>query len=335
MGTIVYQISGDQNPYTVQLLPGFFLVQVNVPGVYQITDVPNGDYTLRITDKNGCINDLPVSISDYASTTTTEVTTTTTTVIEVVPCNMFMFVNNGTVYAKEYEITLSSNTGFVALSFSVSSVPVRFVLEYDGVPVIDTGYHGSSDYQELLDLTLIILGEATSVIDTNTEYGLSFIKTTATESAILHVYAPLNNASGTFSVSCVDSTYEQTFEGEFDDHLCILSNTTTTTTTTEIPVTTTTTTEACIGTEERDFIINLTSRTVIRNFICRFAELPVGFVDVYRMTESSPGVWEKTPVAYTYNEEEWLTVYGFEIQIDNSEDLSGVIVEYEYEQQTR
>lgn len=334
MGSIVYQITGDQNPYTVQLLPGYPVVVVNAPGTYQISDVPNGDYTLQIIDKNGCANDLPVTVSDYVTTTTTEVATTTTTVVtvQVVPCNMLMFIANGAVYHKEYEITLSSDTGFVALSFSVSSIPVRFVLEYDGSDVIDAGYHGSALYQEVLDAALILLGEPTATIDTNTEYGLSFIKTTATESATLHVYAPISNASGTFSVSCVDPTYDETFEGVFDEHLCILSNTTTTTI---IEVTTTTTTAECIGTEERDFIINLSSRTVTRNFICRFEELPVGFVDVYRMTESSPGVWERTPVTYTYNEENWLTAYGFEVQIDDSEDLTGVVVEYEYEQQTR
>ena len=336
MGAIVYQITGDQNPYMVQLLPGFPAVVVNMPGIYQITDVPNGNYTLKITDKNGCVNEIPVSGSEYTTTTTTEISTTTTTIIvQVVPCNMVMFVDNAGFYKRDYEITLSSDFGFVALNFSVGSVPARFVLNYDGVDVIDSGYHGNSSYQASLTAALALLGESDAIIDTNTEYGLSFIKTTDSEFAILSVYSPLNNASGTFSVSCVDSSYNTTFEGVFDEHLCILSNTTTTTTTTTTEVTTTTTTLQCIGTEERDFITNLASKTVIRNFICRFEEIPVGFVDVYRMTETSPDVWVKTPVAYTYNEEDWLTVYGFEIQIDDSEDLSGVIVEYEFEEQTR
>ena len=332
MGTIVYQITGDQNPYTVQLLPGFPLLFVSEPGVYQITDVPNGDYTLRITDKNGCINNLSVTVSDYTTTTTTEVETTTTTFTQVIPCNMVMFVNNGSVFRKDYEITLNTDTGAVALHFSVPSIPVRFVLNYDGVDVIDSGYHGASTYQELLDAALILLGEPVAVIDTNTEYGISFIKTTASETAVLSVYTPLGSAVGTFSVLCVDPTYDETFEGVFDEHLCILSNTTTTTI---VEVTTTTTTQDCVGTEERDYITDLVSRTVSRSFVCRFVEPPVGFVDVYRMTETSPGVWEKVAVIYTYNGVDWLTVYGFELQIDDSEYLSGVIVEYEFEEQTR
>lgn len=333
MGAIVYQITGDQNPYMVQLLPGFPAVVVNMPGTYQITDVPNGNYTLRITDKNGCVNEIPVSVSEYTTTTTTtEISTTTTTIIvQVVPCNMVLFVDNAGFYKRDYEITLSSDLGFVALNFSVGSIPVRFVLNYDGADVIDSGYHGSSSYQAALTAALALLGEPDAVIDTNTEYGLSFIKATTSEFAILSVYSPLNNATGTFSVSCVDSSYNTTFEGVFDEHLCILSNTTTTTTT---EVTTTTTTLQCIGIEERDFITNLASRTVTRDFICRFEEIPVGMVSVYRYVVIDEGV-VKQDVLHYFNADTWLTIYGFELTIDDSEDLSGVIVEYEFEKQTR
>lgn len=333
MGAIVYQITGDQNPYMVQLLPGFPVVVVNMPGTYQITDVPNGNYTLRITDKNGCVNEIPVSVSEYTTTTTTtEISTTTTTIIiQIVPCNMVLFVDNAGFYKRDYEITLSSDLGFVALNFSVGSVPIRFVLNYDGADVTDSGYHGNGSYQAALTAALALLGEPDAVIDTNTEYGLSFIKTTTSEFAILSVYSPLNNASGAFSVSCVDSSYNTTFEGVFDEHLCILSNTTTTTTT---EITTTTTTLQCIGIEERDFITNLASRTVVRDFICRFEEIPVGTVDVYRFVVTDEGTI-KQDVLYYYDEETWLTIYGFELFIDDSEDLDGVIIEYEFERQTR
>ena len=43
----------------------------------------------------------------------------------------------------------------------------------------------------------------------------------------------------------------------------------------------------------------------------------------------------KQDVLYYYDEETWLTIYGFELFIDDSEDLDGVIIEYEFEKQTR
>lgn len=144
----------------------------------------NGNYTLKITDKNGCVNEIPVSVSEYTTTTTTEISTTTTTIIvQVVPCNMVMFDNAG-FYKRDYEITLSSDLGFVALNFSVGSVPARFVLNYDGVDVIDSGYHGNSSYQAALTAALTLLGESDAINYANTEYGLSFIKTTTSEFAI-------------------------------------------------------------------------------------------------------------------------------------------------------
>lgn len=91
-----------------------------------------------------------------------------------------------------------------------------------------------------------------------------------------------------------------------------LSNTTTTTTT---QVTTTTTTLPCIGTEERDFITDLADRYVIRNFICQFAELPVGMVSVYRMVAIDEGV-VKQDVLHYFDADTWLTIYGFELTIE-------------------
>lgn len=76
-------------------------------------------------------------------------------------------------------------------------------------------------------------------------------------------------------------------------------------------------------------VTDLSSRTVAVVFSSPFKIKPFGWVEVYRMT-SKNGMWRKVNVLYQHNTEDWLDTAGFELVIDATESLTGVILEYYY-----
>jgi hypothetical protein len=83
------------------------------------------------------------------STTTTAPpfsTSTTTTTIAAISCGTSSTFTGGESYPTQQFVTLGSDTGTVVLNYNGQSVPDRFIVEWNGSVVIDTGYAGSSLY---------------------------------------------------------------------------------------------------------------------------------------------------------------------------------------------
>ena len=92
----------------------------------------------------------------------------------------------------EYPISLGPTYGLVTLTYDAYSIPDRFVVNYDGVDVIDTGYRGSSGFC----VTPVGPGSGTA----------TFMKTSLTETALLRVYAPCGSTGWEATLGCPDAS---------------------------------------------------------------------------------------------------------------------------------
>ena len=73
----------------------------------------------------------------------------------------------------------------------------------------------------------------------------------------------------------------------------------------------------------------ITDKNVEITFGKSFIGEPNGWFEVYRMVSQSGG-YTKQPVLCTHDNEEWLTNEGFQLRIAAHEDLTGVILKYNY-----
>lgn len=122
--------------------------------------------------------------------------------IPSISCGVQSNYRGGQAYPQTDIITLGSNTGTVTLSFGAISIPDKFIVEFDGVEVINTGYRGASYNQIPLDNSLIALGEPTELIVGPGSGTATFQKTTATTTATVKVYAPMAGTGWSYILSC-------------------------------------------------------------------------------------------------------------------------------------
>lgn len=95
-----------------------------------------------------------------------------------------------------YTIQINNGLGPISLNYNTFSIPDRFVVEFDGVIVIDTGYVGDASYNG--DLTALSLPTVTGP----GKGKATFLKTTGTETLTVTVYAPLAGTVWEFEVQC-------------------------------------------------------------------------------------------------------------------------------------
>jgi hypothetical protein len=120
----------------------------------------------------------------------------------VIPCAQATGYQGLQAYPDTQVIELGTATGVVTLDFNAFSIPDRFTIEFDGSLVVDTGYRGDTDYQGDLNTALANLGAAAATIVSPGNGTVTFNKLTATTTATLRVYAPLENTQWNATVSC-------------------------------------------------------------------------------------------------------------------------------------
>lgn len=174
-------------------------------------------------------------IDDPSITTTTTtiapiVTTTTTTAevpVGIITCGE-TWHTGGEAYPYLYiVIGLGTGIGWVDFSIDTKDIPDKFIVEFNGLEVINTGYRGNVSLQSELNAALAAHGDSPEVIQTLEDNHFYFYKTGSTQNAIVKVYAPMPETQWEFRFRCPDGA---------------------TTTTTTTPVTTTTTTVAATTT---------------------------------------------------------------------------------------
>jgi len=122
--------------------------------------------------------------------------------VPTIACGAGSSYSGGEAYPTIQAVTLGSDTGVVTLDFDAFGIPDKFVVKFDGVIVIDTGYRGQPQYQNQLNNALIALGEPTEVISGGPSGSLTFNKTTATTTATVEVYAPISGTGWNFNLGC-------------------------------------------------------------------------------------------------------------------------------------
>jgi hypothetical protein len=185
-------------------------------------------------------NYICAKIDNGQTTTTTEppATTTTTTDIPVyeVSCGTDVHTGGQTFPTVYIVIGMGAGTGYVTLTYDTIEIPDRFVVEMNGLDVIDTGYRGDTNLQTILNAALASYGESPSAIIAGGSGTATFYKSSSSTLAIVKVWAPIPESKWSFSLSCPDDTITTT-----------TTEAGTTTTSTEA-VTTTTTTPAATTT---------------------------------------------------------------------------------------
>jgi len=120
----------------------------------------------------------------------------------VVSCGNVTGYSGGEAFPDVQVIDLGSATGVVTLTFDAFTVVDKFILEFDGVEVINTGYRGSTGYQGSLNSFLASQGLPAETITAPGNGTAVFTKSTATTTATLKVFAPFPSTYWTVTVSC-------------------------------------------------------------------------------------------------------------------------------------
>jgi uncharacterized protein (TIGR02145 family) len=214
-----------------------------------------------------CFDAPPIRVTTTTTTTpcpttTSTSTTTTTTTIKVIDCGESSEFTEGVSYPTTQSITLGSVIGTVVLDYDTQGIPDRFIVEWNGNVVIDTGYRGSNAYDfggpsrtsfnsyltgKIDPITLITYPNFTNYpLDgyprvLSPESGTAFfVKNLPTStSATVKVYSPTPSKVWLYTLFCPATTTTST------------SSTTTTTSST----TTTTTTIPCVNCVEASVTI--------------------------------------------------------------------------------
>lgn len=119
-----------------------------------------------------------------------------------IACGVATSYSGGESFPTTQVITLGSSTGTVTLTFDGLSVPDKFIVMFDGVEVINTGYRGSTSEQANLDAALAARGLPSETITSPGNGSASFVKSTTTTTATVYVYAPISGTAWNFNLGC-------------------------------------------------------------------------------------------------------------------------------------
>ena len=108
----------------------------------------------------------------------------------------------GYAYPDVRNVDLGTGTGTVELSYAALGEPDKFIVEFDGVEVINTGYRGNSSQQGDLNAALANLGQPAETIQGVGTGTASFTKSTATTTATVKVFAPITNSTWQYTLGC-------------------------------------------------------------------------------------------------------------------------------------
>lgn len=131
--------------------------------------------------------------SDFQITTKEETT---------IACGVESSYSGGESFPTEISVILGSDLGTVTLNFNAIGVPDKFIVMFDGVEVINTGYRGDAGQQATLDAALAARGLPPETIAGGATGTASFVKSTATVTATVLVYAPISGTAWDFNLSC-------------------------------------------------------------------------------------------------------------------------------------
>ena len=185
---------------TLTLSPTNTLTPTNTPTHSQ---TPTNTPTTSQTPTNTPTPQVSVTPT-RTSTVTPTVEQTKTPTITPTPtttpnsCGSVVQYTGGQAFPSERIITLGSELGYVNFEFNAFGIPDRFVVEYNGLTAIDTGYRGLAEYQNALNTAL---GEFTPITEPPAGVAV-FYKNSPNAIATVKVFAPLPGTAWTYTLYC-------------------------------------------------------------------------------------------------------------------------------------
>lgn len=111
--------------------------------------------------------------------------------------------NASTSFPRTQTVDLGNNTGSVNLELQTSLTPVKTIVEWNGVEVINTGYIGGTSYQSELNTILSNKGLPLETIKSTRNTGSVFEKSLATPNeALVKFYSPITDADWEYQLRC-------------------------------------------------------------------------------------------------------------------------------------
>lgn len=193
-------------PYNTQINTTNKSMAVNFAN---LKNVMTPEYRYRVKEET------PLPTTTPAPTTTT----TTTTLPPFIPCgSLSRYVTGTQSYPTSSIHTLGTDTGVVRITGTSGNIPDKFIVYFDGVEVINTGYVGNTGYwpvcgmtfQQALDIELAARGLPSEPIVYNPDwwetgpgdFDVSFIKSSSTTVAYVSVFAPLQDTGWWYTIYC-------------------------------------------------------------------------------------------------------------------------------------
>lgn len=151
-------------------------------------DTPN-DYTVTLTAYRGEEFD-----------TYSEIILVT---VPSIPCGAGAKFSGGAAMPTIMTLDLGNDTGLVTFRYDTYQAPDKFVVEIDGVEVLNTGYRGNAaTYQSTLNTLLPQLGFPAESIVGIGQGTTTFNKTSTSRYATVKVYGPIGTTAWNFTSSC-------------------------------------------------------------------------------------------------------------------------------------
>lgn len=135
--------------------------------------------------------------------------------LDDVVCPEPVTFSGGIVFPATYTVDLGLETGSVSLEFEAYQVPDKFILNWSGSTVINTGYRGSTYYTSNLNTALAAQNAQPESITSPGNGTVSFYKSTPLPNiAYIQVYAPMEGTAWNLTVNCPDGVSEAAEEDE-------------------------------------------------------------------------------------------------------------------------
>lgn len=119
-----------------------------------------------------------------------------------IPCGTSTSFSGGESFPSESIINVGPDLGVCPFDFDALSIPDKYIVMFEGIEVVNTGYRGDTSYQSALDAELASRGLPPETITAPGAGTTSFNKTTAATTATLRVYAPLTGTAWSCTLGC-------------------------------------------------------------------------------------------------------------------------------------
>ena len=124
-----------------------------------------------------------------------------------VPCGIPTKFSGGQTFPSIFTINLGNTLGNVIFKYDAYNVPDKYIMEFDGQEVINTGYRGKTTFngqnmQAILNTALAAKGFGPETIQGIGQGTATFYKGTTNQFSTVKVYAPLGGTLWNFTASC-------------------------------------------------------------------------------------------------------------------------------------